>query len=422
MNRLSRPVPMPRLFDEREPVRTTYRPEATDVSSSSPDSGSVSGSAAVLWGLFPPPLTLRAALARLSGEHAPAPVDVVGQRVGGARRICAGHLVDTNISKMPRLAEIVLPDLAITGTPTETFAVKVVGYGVGLALLGPVLWAAMGAVGVHLGFEVPTVGVLVLGAAGAVSPFVDLHKAAERRRRHFCHSLSTYASLVSMAMAGAMGWSSALEVAAGVSSTDWAMDEIAQALLWAQAYRKQPWEGLERLAARFNLPDLADLARAMAQAGDGARIRDSSTPRPARCASRRPPPSRTPPRPSPRRCCCPACCSWPATASSSSIPPSPPSPAATSDPYTHQPTERNPMANPRRHCSNFSATRQLQREGRRQSVRASAFSRPGRLSFLRAYVSARTNLVSATNAARSPRGSSSPPSSWPPPSSSSASS
>jgi len=80
---------------------------------------------------------------------------------------------------------------------------------------------------------------------------------------------------VSMAMAGAMGWSSALEVAATVSQTDWAMDEIAQALLWAQAYRKQPWEGLERLAARFDVPELSDLARAMSQAGDGARIRDT---------------------------------------------------------------------------------------------------------------------------------------------------
>jgi hypothetical protein len=53
------------------------------------------------------------------------------------------------------------------------------------------------------------------------------------------------------------------------------MEEIAQVLVWAQAYRKQPYEGLERLATRFNLPDLTDLARAMSQAGDGARIRDS---------------------------------------------------------------------------------------------------------------------------------------------------
>ncbi|HXQ58537.1 MAG TPA: hypothetical protein VN799_00520 [Acidimicrobiales bacterium] len=231
------------------------------------------GLGAVLWGLFPPPLTLRASLARLTGEHVPAPV-VLTQGVGRARQICA-RVLDTNIRKVPRLAEFVLPDLAITGTPTETFAVKVVGYGAGLALLGPVLWAAMAAVGVHLGFELPAVAMLVLGGVGAVTPFFDLHTAAQRRRRHFCHSLSTYASLVSMAMAGAMGWSSALEVAAGVSPSDWAMTEIAQALLWAEAYRKQPWEGLDRLADRFNLPDLADLARSMAQAGDGARIRDS---------------------------------------------------------------------------------------------------------------------------------------------------
>jgi len=232
------------------------------------------GLAAVVWGLFPPPLTLRAALARLSGEHVTAPTDVLTQGVGGARRLC-GHAFEVNVRKVPKLADIVLPDLAITGTPTEAFAVKVAAYGIGMALLGPVAWATAGAVGVHSGVELPALGVLVLGALGVATPFIDLHQAATRRRRHFCHSLSTYASLVSMAMAGAMGWSSALEVASTVSSTDWAMREIAQSLLWAQAYRKQPWEGLERLAVRFDIPDLTDLARSMAQAGDGARIRDS---------------------------------------------------------------------------------------------------------------------------------------------------
>jgi hypothetical protein len=232
------------------------------------------GLAAVVWGLFPPPLTLRAALARLAGEHTPAPADVVSHGVGGARRIAA-HLVEFNVARIPRLAETVAADLAITGIPIETFAVKVVGYGVGLGLLGPALWAVMGTVGIHLGFEVPAIGVLVLGGAGLVTPFVDLHQAAAARRRHFCHSLATYASLVSMAMAGSMGWASALEVAAAVSPSDWAMGEIAQALLWARAYHRQPWEGLEGLAARFDLPDLSDLARAMAQASDGARIRDT---------------------------------------------------------------------------------------------------------------------------------------------------
>ncbi len=232
------------------------------------------GLGVVLWGLFPPPLTLRAALGRLTGEPTPAAADVLTHGVGGARRLC-GQVVATNVAKVPRLADIVLPDLAITGTATETFAVKVVGYATGLALVGPALWAASGAVRVHVGIEIPAVVTLVLGITGLVTPFVDLHKAAERRRRAFCHSLSTYASLVAMAMAGAMGWSSALEVAASVSSTDWAMAEIARSLLWAQAYRKQPWEGLDRLATRFALPDLADLARAMAQAGDGARIRDT---------------------------------------------------------------------------------------------------------------------------------------------------
>src|ERR1039458_1733828 len=214
----------------------------------------------VLRGLFPAPLTLQAALDNLSGIRSDLSLDGFGdassERAGSARRFAARAL-EVNVARVPRLAEIVIPDLAITGTPAETFAIKVVGYAVAMALM------------------VPLLGVLVLGVGGAAMPFIDLHTAAERRRRHFLHSLATYASLVSMAMAGSMGWSSALEAASSVSTTDWAMDEIAQALLWSQAYHRPPWEGLDRLAERFALPDLADLARSMAQAGDGARIRDT---------------------------------------------------------------------------------------------------------------------------------------------------
>ena len=232
------------------------------------------GLAAVVWGLFPPPLTLRAALARLSGEQVTAPTDVLTQGVGGARRLC-GHLLEVNVRKVPRLADIVLPDLAITGTPTETFAVKVVGYGIGLALLARWL-ARLGAVGrAPRARGSPPSGSWSSGRSARSLRSSTCIRPPTRRRRHFCHSLSTYASLVSMAMAGAMGWSSALEVASSVSSTDWAMAEIAQSLLWAQAYRRQPWEGLDRLAVRFDVPDLTDLARSMAQAGDGARIRDT---------------------------------------------------------------------------------------------------------------------------------------------------
>ncbi len=197
------------------------------------------GLAAIVWGLFPPPLTLRAALARLSGEHVTAPTDVLTHGVGGARRLC-GHLVEVNVRKVPQLADIVLPDLAITGTPTETFAVKVVGYGDRAGPARPGALGRQGASGCTPASRSPPSACWCSVGSARSRPFVDLHQAADRRRRHFCHSLSTYASLVSMAMAGAMGWSSALEVASTVSSTDWAMAEIAQSLLWAQAYRSNP--------------------------------------------------------------------------------------------------------------------------------------------------------------------------------------
>jgi hypothetical protein len=226
----------------------------------------------VLRGLFPAPLTLRAALDTLSGARNDRSFDHLSSGTSGARRLAA-RLLEVNVAKVPRLAQIVVPDLAITATPPETFAIKVVAYGVALALMVPLLAIGAAMVHINVSLAVPVLGVVVLGAAGAALPFIDLHSAAERRRRHFCHSLATYASLVSMAMAGSMGWSSALEAASSVSSTDWAMDEIAHALLWSQAYHRPPWEGLDRLAERFALPDLSDLARAMAQAGDGARIR-----------------------------------------------------------------------------------------------------------------------------------------------------
>jgi tight adherence protein C len=225
-----------------------------------------------LRGLFPAPLTLRAALDALTSAPSGGSLDHLSPSTSGARSLAA-RMLETNVAKIPRLAEIVVPDLAITATPPETFAIKVVGYGVAMALMVPLLAIGAATAGIDVSLAIPVLGVVVLGIGGATLPFIDLHTAAERRRRHFCHSLATYASLVSMAMAGSMGWSSALEAASSVSSTDWAMDEIAQALLWSQAYHRPPWEGLDRLAERFALSDLSDLARSMAQAGDGARIR-----------------------------------------------------------------------------------------------------------------------------------------------------
>jgi hypothetical protein len=226
----------------------------------------------VLRGLFPAPLTLRAALDALSRPRNDPSLDRLSGGTNGARNVAA-RLLEVNVARIPRLAQVVVPDLAITATPPETFAIKVVGYGVAMALMVPLFAIGAATAGIDVSLAVPVLGVIVLGIGGAALPFIDLHTAAERRRRHFCHSLATYASLVSMAMAGSMGWSSALEAASSVSNTDWAMDEIAQALLWSQAYHRPPWEGLDRLAERFALSDLSDLARSMAQAGDGARIR-----------------------------------------------------------------------------------------------------------------------------------------------------
>jgi hypothetical protein len=229
----------------------------------------------IVRGLFPPPLTLGASLDILSGR-APGldPGDGATDRTSTAKRM-ASRAVYTNVDRAPKIAAVLVPDLAVTGTPKEVFAMKVAGYGITLAVIPPLAVAAMATFGNHINILVPIVGMLVLGPLGAALPFFDIHKSAEIRRAHFLHTLSSYTSLVSMAIASSMGWLSALEVASSVSSSDWAMIEIRQALLWSQTHHRPPWEGFSDLARRFAIPEMADLARSMAQAGEGAKIRDT---------------------------------------------------------------------------------------------------------------------------------------------------
>jgi hypothetical protein len=106
-------------------------------------------------------------------------------------------------------------------------------------------------------------------------PFIDLRMAGVAPRRQFSHSLASYVNLVVMSMSSSMGWSSALQESASLPSADWAIREIAQCLVWADAYGRPPWEGLQRLATRFGVEDLSDLARAMSQAGDGVRVKET---------------------------------------------------------------------------------------------------------------------------------------------------
>src|ERR1035438_10195885 len=96
-----------------------------------------SGFVLVLRGLFPAPMTLQAALDNLSGIRTDLSLDRFGEAAnegaGCARRFVARAL-EVNVARVPRLADMVVPDLAITGTPPETFAIKVVGYAVAMAL------------------------------------------------------------------------------------------------------------------------------------------------------------------------------------------------------------------------------------------------------------------------------------------------
>ena len=88
-----------------------------------------------LRGLFPPRRTLRAAMAALADFQPSAKAGNPMDGIGGIRSV-AGRFVGSNLVKVPRLAEIVIPDLEVTATPMEAFAMRVVGSAIGLGMMG----------------------------------------------------------------------------------------------------------------------------------------------------------------------------------------------------------------------------------------------------------------------------------------------
>ena len=215
---------------------------------------------------------LGAALAALDSPAAIDPTeyvrgDTLERRAGGAAR----RLVRTLGTDLDDYGV----DLRILDrSPARHALDKIIGAVGGMA--APLLvWGGLGVVGIRL----PVVGVLGLSAGAAIGgwilPDLTLREQAARRRKAFRHALSSYLDLVNVIIAGGGGIQTALYTAAEAGD-GWAFAAIRRALDRARLTQRSPWDTFADLSEELDVPELAELAAAVALAGSqGARIRSS---------------------------------------------------------------------------------------------------------------------------------------------------
>jgi tight adherence protein C len=212
------------------------------------------------------PLSLAAALGRL--EQAPRSEHVGA--ISSASRY-ASQLLESAGWSSTKLGQ----ELHLVARTAEAHAVaKIVGLAAGIGG-STVLVLGLG----FAGLAPPAGLALLLAAGGGVVGFTlpdrTLRELAQRRRRTFRHSLSSYLDLVNVLLAGGAGIETALFAAADAGE-GWTYEMLRGELRRARLTSRSPWDTLGELAQRVGVSELAELAASVNLAGShGARIRSS---------------------------------------------------------------------------------------------------------------------------------------------------
>ncbi|MFD6099397.1 type II secretion system F family protein [Nocardiopsis flavescens] len=124
----------------------------------------------------------------------------------------------------------------------------------------------------------PVVSLLLwVGFAGLMwfAPDLSLNDEATKRKEEMRRTLSGFADLVVVSLAGGAGVSGAL-TDASANGGGWAMTAIRDALREASLTRTPVWQILRDLGDRYDTPEFAELSASLHLAGaDGARVRSS---------------------------------------------------------------------------------------------------------------------------------------------------
>jgi pilus assembly protein TadC len=222
--------------------------------------------------LAPRPPSLDAVLAGLArpgiaiDETMSAGVSGVDRAASTARRVVGALGYDE--SRHHRELEL------IGRTPEHHAFDKLLGAVAGL-LVPNLAGTVLAIVGVPVPLGVIAFFSLATAAVGFLMPDLLLRDEAEKRRRAFRHTLSSYLDLVNVLLAGGAGIETALHAAADAGD-GWGYQTIRAELRRARLTGQSPWDTFAQLAQRLGINELAELAASVSLAGShGARIRAS---------------------------------------------------------------------------------------------------------------------------------------------------
>lgn len=163
-------------------------------------------------------------------------------------------------------------DLAITGTSRSRYATEQVVCAATLGATPIAMYLVLGLGGISLPPMMVMLGCLGAAGLGLNVPRLTLSSRAQRARRQFRSSLSSYLDLVSMMLSGGAGIETALVAAARVGDGP-TYAVINDALEVARSTRRSPWEVLSEEGRRIGVDELPELASTIKLGGEqGARM------------------------------------------------------------------------------------------------------------------------------------------------------
>ncbi len=213
----------------------------------------------------------------------------LAERLSGPRRAPRLALRPSESGMLTRIGKLGVPLLHAAGLPGPLavrnlricdrdpggyLAEKAAGVVVGL-LFPPVMGLLMSSFGI---LPSPLIS-FALWAGFAVlmwfAPDLSLNDEATKRREEMRRTLSGFADLVVVSLAGGAGVSGAL-TDASANGGGWAMTAIRDSLREASLTRTPVWQILRDLGERYDTPEFAELSASLHLAGaDGARVRSS---------------------------------------------------------------------------------------------------------------------------------------------------
>lgn len=163
---------------------------------------------------------------------------------------------------------LLVDDLALAGRPVEAHTVARMAHALAGAGAGVAAWLAL-----TLPLPLPVVlaaGFALLGGlVGLLAADRPVRRLGRERRQEAQLAVAAYVDLARILLVGGLPLHAALRAAADVGS-GWAFGELRAALAWAKDRGLPPDAGLERLAGRYPVPELAELTLTITSARRGA--------------------------------------------------------------------------------------------------------------------------------------------------------